>query len=142
MEKVAEALKTYGPSVKREETYTLSYLNEVIIEGDQALAGIRLGPIFAHMWQRINQVFDEANGDAELFQGYLAAAFDVDEGEVEPAMPTMIALLTGYPYGRLGRYTRIVPEPVVEAEESNETEEVAEESTFIRIKLKGFRRTH
>lgn len=142
MEKTAEVLDTYGPSVKREETDTLAWLNEVILGGDQALAGIALRPVFVRIWYRINEVFDEANGDAELFQRYLAATFGIDEGDVEPAMPTMIAVLTGYPYGRLGRYTRMAAAPIVEEEEPFETEEVTEATSPIRIKLKGFRRTH
>ena len=99
-------------------------------------------PVFVRIWRRINEVFDEANGDAELFQRYLAATFGIDESDVEPAMPTMIAVLTGYPYGRLGRYTRMAPVPIVEDEEPIETEEMAEATSPIRIKLKGFRRMH
>ena len=144
MEKTAEALDTYGPSVKREETDTLAWLNEVILQGDQSLAGIALRPVFVRIWKRINEVFDEANGDAELFQRYLAATFGIDEGNVEPAMPTMIAILTGYPYGRLGRYTRMAPEAILEDDDPAEhkVEETPEDTMPARIKLKGFRRTH
>jgi hypothetical protein len=145
MEKTAEVLDTYGPSVKREETDTLEWLNEVILRGDQALAGIALRPVFSRTWQRINEVFDEANGDAELFQRYLAATFGIEESDVEPAMPTMIAVLTGYPYGRLGRYTRMSVDPVLAEENTSideDVKEVAADTMPARIKLKGFRRTH
>lgn len=97
---VAAVLKAHPSSVKMEETYTLAYLNDVILEGDHSLASVHLSADFTRMWDRINEVFDEAGGDAELFQRYLAAAFGIPEAEVEPAMPTMIAVLTGYPYGR------------------------------------------
>lgn len=142
MEKTAEVLDTHGPSVKREETATLAWLNEVILGDDQALAGVALRPVFVGIWHRISEIFDEANGDAERFQRYLAATFGIGEGDVEPAMPTMIAVLTGYPYGRLGRHKRMAPVSIVEDEEPNGTGEVADVTTPVRIKLKGFRRTH
>lgn len=144
MEKTAEVLDTYGPTVKREETDTLAWLNEVILGGDQSLAGIALRPVFVRSWHRINEVFDEANGDAELFQRYLAETFGISEGDVESAMPTMIAVLTGYPYGRLGRYTRMTSEPVLEEEDAVEEriEEVETDKLPVRIKLKGFRKSH
>jgi hypothetical protein len=144
MEKTAEILDTHGPSVKREETDTLAWLNEVILGGDQSLAGIALRPVFVRIWHRINEVFDEANGDAELFQRFLATAFGINESDVEPAMPTMIAVLTGYPYGRLGRYTRMVPEPALEEEDAADeaAEEVKTDTLPVRIKLKGFRKNH
>ena len=142
MEKTAEVLDTHGSSVKREETDTLAWLNEVILGDDQALAGVALRPVFVGIWHRISEIFDEANGDAERFQRYLAATFGIDEGDVEPAMPTMIAVLTGYPYGRLGRHRRMAPVSIVEDEEPNGTGEVADVTTPARIKLKGFRRTH
>lgn len=143
LEKTAEALHTYAPSIKKDETETLAWLNEVILEGDQALAGLVLRPVFVKMWQRINELFDESNGDAELFQRYLSATFGIDECDVEPAMPTMIAILTGYPYGRLRRYTRMV---ATLANENDETSGVEENEVTVnppvRIKLKGFRKTH
>jgi hypothetical protein len=142
MDQVASILKTYGPSVKREETDTLAYLNLVLLEGDHSFAGVHLTPEFARMWTLINSAFDDANGDAELFQRYLASTFGISEAEVEPAMPTMIAVLTGYPYGRLGRYTRM-EYAVLSAEDEPEIEEPQSKPILpARIKLKGFRRAH
>ena len=145
LDSIAQVLDTHGPSVKKIETDTLAWLNEVILDGDQALAGFALRPNFMRIWQHISDVFDQADGDAELFQRYLAATFGIVESDVEPAMPTMIAILTGYPYGRRGRYSRIPSRPVIE-EEDDVTDQIIENvpQNIIptRIKLRGFRRTH
>ena len=139
---VASALNTIAPTINRHEKESLAYLNNVLLERDYSLAGVHLGSEYARMWDQIGVVFDKVDGDAELLQKGLAARFDLSEAQIEPAMPTMIAVLTGYPYRGLKRYIRRKRDfPIID--DKPETEEIYSEPVQLdRVKLKGFRQPH
>jgi hypothetical protein len=140
-EVLARELKTHGPTVKRAETELLQFLNEVLIGGNLAIAGVHLREDFLSMWREAADCFEEADGDMARFKADLASRWQVDQAEVERALPTFVAVLTGYPYKRLGRYTKlqtavvqvVLPLPSIPAEVGD---------LPVRIVLRGFRRQH
>jgi len=140
-EQLAMELGTYQSSIKQEETELLLFLNAVLVEGNLAIAGGHVRDDFLEIWKDLLGCFENSNGDADDFRKQLAAKWLMGSIEIDKAMPTMMAVLTGYPYKRLGRYTRaslnapevIVPLPVVAFENQDEP---------VRIALRGFRRHH
>ena len=142
LEQVASALNTYPSSVNKEEIGTLAFLNNVFLEGDHSLAGVHFRPEFARMWDQIKAIFDEVDGNAKLFQRLLAADFNLSKSQIEAAMPTLIAVLTGYPYRKLEQYTRLKKDIPITDDEPESKKIKSEPVPLDRIKLKAFRRTH
>lgn len=141
MDESAKLLKTHGPSVKREETDTLHFLNEVLIGRDYSLARSELAEGFLNHWSCAVTAFEQVEGDTGNLKTLLASQWGVPENAVESAMPTFIAILTGYPYGRLGRYSRLKPDDskvVIELPLPVESQM----DMPVRIALRGFRRQH
>jgi hypothetical protein len=140
-EALAKELGTHGPTIKREETDLLVFLNEVLIGGNLALAGAHVRDDFLSMWNDAAEQFEAADGDAANFKMHLAEKWQIGSAVVEAALPTIVAVLTGYPYKRLGRYTRmaavgqrtVIPLPIAEPDGHDMP---------VRIVLRGFRRQH
>lgn len=140
-EDLARELNTHGPTVKRVETELLHFLNEVLIGGNLAIAGVHVRVYFLSMWKEAADCFGEADGDVARFKVALASRWLVNLAEVERALPTLVAVLTGYPYKRPGRYTKLqapvakvaLPLPRVPADAGE---------LPVRIVLRGFRRQH
>lgn len=140
-EALAKELGTHGPSIKREETELLVFLNEVLIGGNLAIAGVHMRHDFLAMWKDAADCFEAADGDVTRFKRDLSAKWLIGSADVEQALPTVVAVLTGYPYKRLGRYSKlaalgpqaVLPPPFIEEED---------QKTLVRIALRGFRRQH
>lgn len=138
---LARELNTHGPTVKRVETELLQFLNEVLIGGNLAIAGVHVREDFLARWKEVADGFEEADGDVARFKAELASRWKVDRAELKRALPILVAVLTGYPYKRLGRYTKlqapltqvVVPLPRV----SDNVDE-----TPVKIVLRGFKRQH
>lgn len=140
-DETAKRLGTYGPSVKREETDALHFLNEVLIGRDYALAKAELAEGFLKYWSDAVTAFEQVDGDSGNFKTLLATQWGVAENAVEVAMPTFVAILTGYPYGRLGRYSRLKldhSKVVVELPAPLDPQI----DMPVKIVLRGFRRQH
>lgn len=140
-EALAKELGAHGPSIKREETELLTFLNEVLVGRNLAIASVHVRDDFLGMWKDVVECFEASDGDAESLKTDLSARWQIDSADVDHALPTLIAVLTGYPYKRLGRYTKLgatTPSAVLRLppieEENNQTP--------FRITLRGFRRHH
>lgn len=132
----------HGPSVKRIETALLNFLNEVFVQGHLSVARTQLRPSFLNFWKEIDACFQQADGQVADFINALAEKWNIESAEVTQHMPAVVAIMTGYPYGRLGRYTRIarkVPEPVRVIPDKIET--VSPELPS-KVLLRGFKRVH
>ena len=145
-EALADRFGTYGPSVKRVETELLKFLHEVFIGQHLSIARAHVRHDFLDHWSEIDHAFDEVDGDAELVKRLLAGRWGLDIDELEPQLPAIVAIMTGYPMGRLGRYTKIQSQTAttsgtITERRMLEKAQVAE-SLPQRVVLKGFRRTH
>jgi hypothetical protein len=141
MEEMAKELKTHGPVIKKEETELLIFLNEVLIGGNLAIAGVHINDDFLAMWKDVADRFEAAQGDVAKFSIDLEADWRVDRQCVDDAVPTVVAVLTGYPYKRLGRYTKMQA-PTRTAPISLPSVVHDEQDLPVRIVLRGFRRQH
>lgn len=106
-EALALDFSVHGPGVKMVETKLLKFLHEVFIGQHLSIARAHVRHDFLDHWSEIDHAFDEVDGDAELVKRVLAGRWGLDIDELEPQLPAIVAIMTGYPMGRLGRYTKI-----------------------------------
>lgn len=139
-EALAAELGTHGSSIKREETVLLAFLNAVLIGSNLAMAGVHLRDGFIEMWKDAAECLEAADGDAEGLTKLLSSKWHLRIADVAAALPTIMAVLTGYPYKRLGRYSRMVSAPAVVIPLPAVDKE--QEEAPARIVLRGFRRHH
>jgi len=145
-EALALDFSVHGPSVKMVETKLLKFLHEVFIGQHLSISRAHVRHDFLDHWSEIDHAFDEVDGDAELVKRLLAGRWGLNIDELDPQMPAIISIMTGYPMGRLGRYTKIqsqtAPTPDTIRERRTLEKAQVEESLPQRVVLKGFRRTH
>jgi hypothetical protein len=140
-ETLAKELGAHGSSIKREETVLLAFLNEVLINGNLAIAGAHVRKDFLSIWKDAAECFEAENGDPARFKARFSGNWQINPTVVERAIPTFFAVLTGYPYKRLGRYTRLAaPRPKIVI--SLPIIGPSDQDLSSRIVLRGFRRQH
>lgn len=106
MEQLAADLKSYAPGIKKEETELLAHLKAVILNDEWGRGKFGLDQRFVSAWRILAQQYEDSEGDIEEFIDQVAARWKVTSSHVEAALPTVIAVITGYPYGRLVRHSR------------------------------------
>ena len=145
-EALALAFSVHGPSVKMVETKLLKFLHEVFLDRHLSIARAHVREEFLTYWNEIDQAFDDVDGDAELVKRILTGRWGVGTDDLEPQLPAIVAIMTGYPMGRLGRYTKIQTQtgPAIEVNREQLKSERAptEETLPQRVVLRGFRRIH
>lgn len=145
-EALALDFTVHGPSVKMVETKLLRFLHEVFLDRHLSIARAHVRIEFLDFWSEVDKAFDEVNGDAELVKRVLTGRWGLDNDELEPQLPAIVSIMTGYPMGRLGRYTKIQSQTVRKPDTIREhrTFENAQVEDILpqRVVLKGFRRTH
>jgi hypothetical protein len=145
-EALALDFSVHGPTVKMVETTLLRFLHEVFVDQHLSIAKAHVRQAFLDYWNEIDQAFDEIDGDPELLKRVLAGRWGLETDELESQLPAIVAVMTGYPMGRLGRYTKIQSQKPQKPDTATirKTLENAhvEESLPQRVVLKGFRRTH
>lgn len=136
LQAVAEALETYPPTIKREETTFLSFLNEALICHNFSRLPVWLDDSWLCYWDEAKASFEASRDDYENFSENLAWKWRITAREVEVATPTIWAVLSGYPSSRRSKRTaRNVP--IV-----GETMTSTLQLPAGRIRLRGFRRLH
>ena len=125
----AEILESHPPTIKREETALLKFLNDVLIFGEFSNLPVWLDEQWLGYWSGASSVFEQSDGDFRTFSRNLAWRWRLTERQVKQAAPSIWAVLNGYPEGR----PRHRPS-------TRDLERVGE--PVGRIKLKGFRRVH
>ena len=124
----------------------MKFLHEVFLDRHLSIARAHVRGAFLTYWSEIDQAFDEVDGDAELVKRILTDRWSISTNDLESQLPAIIAKMTGYPMGRLGRYTRTQtptgPEIVVNRIQRKSEKIPTEETLPQRVVLRGFRRTH
>jgi hypothetical protein len=145
-EALAIDFSVHGPTVKMVETKLLKFLHEVFVRQHLSIARAHVRLEFLDHWNEIDRAFDEVDGDAELVKRVLAGQWGLDINDLEPQLPAIVAIMTGYPMGRLGRFTKIQTQTAPESDavcgHRSQERVPMEESLPQRVVLKGFRRTH
>ena len=125
--KTGEHLDTFGPGIKREETYFLQRLNDMIVGRDYSLLPVWLNESWLRYWREAEATYSSSGSDFGFFQKMLLARWRLRKAN--RAIAVLWSVLSGYPNGR----------PVRTARPSKGT---PEDVTVGRIRLKGFRRVH
>ena len=129
LHQVAEELKTHPPTIKREETILLKFLNDVLIYGDFSKLPVWLDAGWLAYWVESASVFETSNDEYRTFSENLAWRWRLGSRNMMKAAPSIWAVLNGYPEGR--PRTRVGMQSLGGPGKSTG-----------RIKLKGFRRLH
>ncbi len=129
LQQVSEVLGTFGPSVKREETVMLAWLNDVLVSQEFWRLDVWLDGTWLVWWAEALETFKRSGDDYNRFAHSLRDRWHLTGTEMKAAAPTLWAVFTGYPGGRRSAYHPAVP--VVEVG-----------TTTGRIRLQGFRRVH
>lgn len=128
LESIGDQLGTYGSSIKREETELLQWLHKVLVEGEHGRLLFWIDGEWLAMFREAVSIFDECGNDIERFGATLVLRWNLTWRELELALPSLWAILTGYPTGRRSSFganepPSVIPEPA-------------------RIRLRGFRSLH
>lgn len=146
MDAMAAKLGGFGPTIKLVETKLLKFLNEVFIEGNVALARAHVDEEFLSYWAIIEGTFTKFDGDVEHLVRELSEKWGITKEELNKHMPAIVAVLTGYPMGRLTRFSKVVRKTVHSPRKLHvlEMQDTKEEREFVprMVSLRGFRRTH
>lgn len=128
LQRVADELETHLPTIKREESVMLAWLNDVIIAHDFSSLQVWLDASWLRYWAEASDLYDTAI-DYDNFAGNLAWRWRLTGRSIREAAPLLWAVMDGYPDGRRSAYS-----PPAEIEASAEP--------MGRIRLRGFRRLH
>lgn len=101
-----------------------------------------LKPNFLSMWHGAHKIYKDTEGDDEAFKSSLAIAFEVAPSIIDKAIPTLIAIFTGYAHGRLTRHETKLRAQEEQTHESAQQDEQELTQFPTRVKLRGFRRLH
>lgn len=136
LQSVADALDTHLPTVKREETVFLGFLNGVLIGHDFSRLPVWLDDSWLEYWDEARASYETNPDGYEQFSENLAWKWRLTVREVSQAAPTIWAVLSGYPSDRRAKVT-VSKAPVV-----SETIAPTPQLPVGRIRLRGFRRVH
>ena len=146
MDAMAAQLGGFGPTIKLVETKLLKFLNEVFVEGNIALARAHVDEEFLSYWAIIDDAFTKFDGDVEHIERDLCERWGITKIELNKHMPAIVAVMTGYPMGRLTRYSTVDRKaaPSLRREHQQKAHQSKEEYDFVprMVSLRGFRRTH
>lgn len=144
MEALAQELGKFGPSIKRVETEVLSFLNAVFVGQNISIARTQICPTYLATWAEVDGLFKESECDSKAFEDRLCASWQMPREKVTSFMPVLIAILSGYPLGRPGKYARLFSSfgTPTESSKGAADSEAIDESLLQKVILRGFRRTH
>lgn len=145
-EALAAQLGGHGSSVKRIETDMLRFLRAVFIERNLAIATAHISARFLNQWSFVESCFEDWENDTDRILIRLSQGWGLEKDEVTIYLPSIVAIVTGYPMGRLGRTYKnqeraslIEFDDVIEQDNQKGASENLEPQ---RIVLRGFRRRH
>lgn len=136
LQAVADALSTHMPTVKREETVFLGFLNGVLIGHDYSRLPVWLDDSWVQYWDQARSTYEATPGDYGQFLENLAWTWRLTVREAGKAAPTIWAVLSGYPTDRRSGGT------TGKAPAIREVFDQAPQLPVGRIALRGFRRLH
>jgi len=129
LQRVADELNTHLPTIKREETVLLQWLNDAVVAHDFSMLKVWLDDKWLRYWGEALEVHEATNDDYERFAENLAWRWRLTDRDIRAAAPAVWAVLTGYPGRRRSSWTPSCPAPTAGVLTG-------------RIRLKGFRRLH
>ncbi len=131
---VARQLETHQPSVKQEETRLLLVLHNVLIDRDFSNVPIWIRPDFLFFWEEAQAAYEISDEDYSVFIQLITDCWLLSSELADSSVPTLWAVLDGYPKGRPARVRR--KKQAVNSQSSTNSPPTG------TIRLAGFRRVH
>ncbi len=129
LQQVADELGTHLPTIKREETVLLKWLDDVVVSRDFSRLEVWLDGNWLYRWNEARAIFEAAENGYEQFAENLSRHWRVPSQIVNLGAPAIWAVLTGYPDGRRSGWKPVAAVPI-------------DSPSLGVIRLKGFRRLH
>jgi hypothetical protein len=126
LEQTAAALSTVAPTVKREETVFLGFLHETLIDHDFSALPVWLDTRWLGYWTEAANIYQSASPCFGDLKRAVSQRWNLNEATADAALPTLWAVLSGYPEGGRRRRQPTAPAP----------------APVGTIRLRGFRRVH
>ncbi len=97
----ADRLNTHGPTIKREESVLLEYLNAIFVKRRYNLLPVWLDASWLQYWKEAARVFSTSRYDFDTFNQNLLKRWQLNNSEpIEQAVAILWAVFSGYPNGR------------------------------------------
>jgi len=97
----ADRLNTHGPTIKREESVLLEYLNAIFVTRRYNLLPVWLDASWLQYWKEAARVFSTSRYDFDTFNQNLLKRWQLNNSEsIEQAVAILWAVFSGYPNGR------------------------------------------
>lgn len=147
-EAMATRLGGLGVTIKMTESKLLKFLREVFVEKNVAIATVHLSAAFLEQWSFVEECFPHWEQDTDRVLVRLAEGWGLEQSAVAPFMPAIVAIISGYPLGRLARHHRLQkteqqePASIDTTSDFEAHDAAADEPIPQRIVLRGFRRQH
>ena len=123
----ADILNTFGPSIKREETFFLQRLNDIIIGREYTLLSVWLEESWIRYWREAEAIYNMNVTHFSVFRTRLLERWGLRKAD--RAIAIMWSIMSGYPNGRPVRKKKVVVD-------------IQDSTPVSRITLRGFRRFH
>ena len=136
LQAVADALETHLPTIKREETLFLGFLNGALIGHDFSKLPVWLDDRWLAYWDEARASYEITPSDFAKFSENLAWKWRLTVRDIDEAAPTIWAVLRGYPNDRRSKIA-ISDTPVLNPIIDPDSRLLAG-----KIRLRGFRRVH
>jgi len=104
LQRVADELETHLPTIKREESVMLAWLNDVLIAHDFSSLQVWLDASWLRYWAEASDLYDTAI-DYDNFADNLAWRWRLTGRSIREAAPLLWAVMDGYPDGRRSAYS-------------------------------------
>ena len=132
LEVVADRLKTFASTIKREETILLEELNDLLVDRQLGELPFWIDGEWLSLFRLSGETYRCCDNDYSVFRSRLQLRLSLTPAALDSAAPGLWAILNGYPAGR-NRGQRSLSEGAREATVPIEP---------MRIRLRGFRRVH
>lgn len=132
LEVVADRLKTFASTIKREETVLLEELNDLLVDRQLGELPFWIDGEWLSLFRQSAEAYRSCGNDYSTFRSNLQHRLSLAHAALDSAAPGLWAILNGYPAGRKRGQRSL----------SEGTPEVTVPIEPMRIRLRGFRRVH
>jgi len=132
LEVVADRLKTFASTIKREETILLEELNDLLVDRQLGDLPFWIDGEWLSLFRLSAETYRSCDNDYSVFRSRLQLRLSLAPAALDIAAPGLWAILNGYPAGR-NRGQRTL---------ADAAHEVIAPIEPMRIRLRGFRRVH
>jgi hypothetical protein len=134
LQETAEAVGTYGPTIKTAETEVLGMISDAIFGEDYTDRRCRFKRSFVEFFEDAKRIIAEARS-IDYCAALLRNAWNLDSARLDEVVPLLSAIIKRYPQGRPRKRKNLSGRGEGEGALGSQSQV----STFVAIRLRGFR---